>query len=97
MNPTLKKFRIIALLEGFSFLLLLGVAMPLKYLYAMPIAVKIAGMTHGVFFLLFVFFLMQVKSELNWSGNKTFIAFVASLLPFGTFVLDAKVLKKEGN
>jgi integral membrane protein len=97
MSSSLKKFRIIALLEGISFLLLLGVAMPLKYVYGMPVAVKIAGMTHGVFFLLFIFFLMQVKSERNWSGQKALIAFVASLLPFGTFVLDAKVLKKEIN
>jgi integral membrane protein len=92
---TLKKFRIIALLEGISFLLLLGIAMPLKYIYGLPVAVKIAGMAHGIFFIAFVFLLMQIRSEKNWSARKTALAFLSSLLPFGTFVLDAKVLKKE--
>ena len=94
---SLNKFRIVALLEGISFLILLGIAMPLKYVYHMPMAVKIAGMSHGIFFILFVFFLMQVRSEKNWNSKKTSVAFISSLLPFGTFVLDAKVLKKETN
>jgi integral membrane protein len=95
MATTLKKFRITALLEGISFLVLLGIAMPLKYVYGMPMAVRVAGMLHGVLFLAFVFYLMMVRSEKKWDNRKTFMAFVASLLPFGTFVLDAKVLKKE--
>lgn len=95
MKSSLKIFRIIAILEGVSFLFLLGIAMPLKYMYAMPLPVRIAGMIHGIFFILFVFYLIQVKSEKNWSIQKTLLAFLASLLPFGTFVLDAKILKKE--
>jgi integral membrane protein len=91
----LKTFRIIALLEGVSFLVLLFIAMPLKYMMNQPVPVRITGMVHGILFIAFVFYLMLVKSELKWPTKKTLIAFAASLLPFGTFVLDAKVLKPE--
>jgi integral membrane protein len=91
----LKTFRIIAVLEGISFLVLLFIAMPLKYMMDQPLPVRITGMIHGILFIAFVFYLMMVKSELNWPPKKVFIAFIASLLPFGTFVLDAKVLKRE--
>jgi integral membrane protein len=69
--------------------------MPLKYIMDQPLPVRITGMAHGVLFIAFIFYLMLVKSEFNWSAKKTLVAFIASLLPFGTFVLDAKVLKKE--
>lgn len=92
---TLKIFRTIALLEGISFLVLLLIAMPLKYMLQIPLPVRIVGMAHGVLFVAFVFYLMLVKSEYNWSIKKASIAFLSSLLPFGTFVLDAKMLKQE--
>ena len=92
---TLKTFRIIALLEGVSFLALILIAVPLKYFYQMPMPNKIIGMAHGVLFIAYVLYLMMVRSEYNWPFRKVFIAFAASLLPFGTFVLDAKVLRKE--
>jgi len=92
---TLKTFRIIALLEGVSFLALIFVAVPLKYFAGMPLPNKIIGMAHGFLFIGFVLYLMMVRSEYKWDAKKTTLAFLASLLPFGTFVLDAKVLKKE--
>lgn len=95
MKSSMNAFRLVAFLEGISFLVLLFIAMPLKYVMDMPLPVRITGMVHGVLFIAFVFYLMQVKSEKNWTVKKTFIAFLASLLPFGTFVLDAKVLKPE--
>lgn len=95
MKSSMKAFRIVALLEGVSFLILLFIAMPLKYMMDMPLPVRITGMVHGVLFIAFIFYLMQVKSEKNWPLKKAFIAFLASLLPFGTFVLDAKMLKPE--
>lgn len=52
-------------------------------------------MAHGVLFIAYLFYMMQVKAEKNWSLKLTFWAYMASLLPFGTFVLDAIVLKKE--
>ncbi len=93
-NSTLGKFRLIALLEGISFLALLFIAMPLKYGAGMPLAVKYTGWAHGVLFVLYVILLIQVWIEYNWKFTKVILAFFASLLPFGTFVLDRK-LKKE--
>lgn len=92
---TLKYFRIVAMLEGVSFLLLLFVAMPLKYMYQMPMPNKIIGMVHGVLFVAYVFYLMNTKAEYGWSFKKAMGGFLASILPFGTFVFDAMVLKKE--
>ena len=89
------RLRITAFLEGLSFIILLGIAMPLKYFAGMPAAVKIVGMAHGVLFILFLFSLIDVKISHRWSIVKSGVAFISSLLPFGTFVLDAKVLKKE--
>lgn len=97
-NPLLSplgRLRIIAFLEGVSFLVLLGIAMPLKYYYDSPLAVRVVGMAHGIFFIGFIFSLIDVKIAHRWGFGKMVIAFIASLLPFGTFVLDAKLLKKE--
>lgn len=91
----MKIFRIIALLEGISYLFLLLIAMPLKYMMNQPLPVKITGMIHGILFIAFVFYLMLVKSEYKWPLKKTFLAFIASIIPFGTFVLDSRVLKRE--
>jgi integral membrane protein len=60
-----------------------------------PLPVRITGMVHGILFIAFVFYLMLVKNELKWPSKKVLLAFIASLLPFGTFVLDARVLKPE--
>jgi integral membrane protein len=94
LKTTLGKFRTIAILEGISFIVLLFIAMPLKYYAGLPLAVKYTGWAHGVLFIFYILLLLQVKIEYDWSFKKTFLAFIASLLPFGTFVLD-KSLKKE--
>lgn len=91
---TMGRFRLIAVLEGISYLVLLLIAMPLKYFAGLPEAVKYVGWAHGVLFVLFGIFLLMVWVQYKWSFGKTFMAFVASLLPFATFVLDKK-LKKE--
>ena len=94
----MKRFQFIALLEGVSFLTLLGICMPLKYIYHLPMAVKVNGWIHGVLFILYVIFLAQVRTQYKWNLKLTAAAFVAALLPFGTFILNAKVLsKKIGN
>ena len=95
MNSELSRFRIIALLEGISFLVLLGIAMSLKYVAHMPLPVKVVGWIHGLLFILYVFALVAVKIKYKWIFILFLGAFIASLLPFGTFVLDSKVLKKE--
>lgn len=88
-------FRRVAIAEGVSFLVLLLVAMPLKYIAHFPIAVTIAGSIHGLLFLSFMILALEYKSEagknLKWFGT----AFLASILPFGTFVLDRSLKKEE--
>lgn len=96
LSTPIGRLRVIGLMEGVSFLLLLFVAMPLKYMADYDKAVSVAGMAHGVLFILFVFAVIQVmivhRKSIVWGIG----AFVSSIIPFGTFVLDAK-LKKEQN
>jgi len=90
MKITLKTLRLIGLLEGISYLVLLGIAMPLKYYMDKPEMVKSVGMAHGVLFVLYVLFLLIVHIQYKWSILKTIGAFIASLVPFGTFYADKK-------
>ncbi len=80
--------------EGISFLVLLLIAMPLKYFFQQPMAVKIVGWAHGVLFVLFLLLAWVVKTDRNKSFKWMALAFVASILPAGTFLFDRK-LKKE--
>jgi integral membrane protein len=91
---TLRQLRLIALLEGTSFLVLLFIAMPLKYLLGLPLAVRIVGSVHGLFFLMFVAALYRAGSERRWPLRRSVLAFVSSILPFGTFVFD-RSLRRE--
>lgn len=90
----LRQFRLVAFLEGLSFLVLLFVAMPLKYWADMPLAVRIVGAVHGVLFVLFVPALFRAASEHEWPVRRWGLAFLASLVPFGTFVFD-RSLERE--
>ena len=85
----------IGILEAISFLVLLGIAMPLKYFVGVPEAVKVAGWTHGVLFMLFCCFLLDAKQQASWSFRQAGTVLLAALLPFGPFVLDGR-LRKEG-
>jgi len=91
MNTNLKKFRLIAFMEGISFLVLLFIAMPIKYFIGEPIVVKYVGMAHGGLFLLFLFLLFVTARELKWNFGFISMAFIASLIPFGTFYLEKKL------
>ena len=93
-SKTFHWFRMIALAEGISFLVLLLIAMPLKHWAGIPLAVTIAGGLHGVLFIGFLFMLWEVKKEYKKSRGWTAKAFVSSFLPFGTIVLD-KQWKRE--
>ncbi|MFM2221422.1 MAG: hypothetical protein RLZZ553_1170 [Verrucomicrobiota bacterium] len=83
--------------EGTSFLLLLGLAMPLKYWADMPRAVSIVGMIHGILFLGFCLVLLLAWLEGKLSARWAFIAFIATLLPFGPFIIDKKLASFEQN
>ncbi len=88
-------FRMIALSEGVSFLLLLLIAMPLKYLFNMPAAVRIFGMIHGVLFIAFIFFAAYVTIKLKRNAAWFLTAFISSIVPLGAFYMEKK-LRKEG-
>jgi integral membrane protein len=88
-------FRIIGFLEGMSFILLMFIAMPLKYIYNQPKAVEIIGMAHGVLFVVFVLFAFYLSITKKWNLFKvTAPLLLSSILPFGTFVADKKILSK---
>lgn len=90
----IKNFRLIALLEGISYLLLMGVCMPLKYIWKIEEPNFYMGMAHGVLFVAYCIWGLSLAIKLKWDFKTSFLVFIASLLPFGTFVADNKILKK---
>lgn len=93
LSTSLGRLRVVGFIEGISYLVLLGVTMPLKYLYDMKEPNQVVGMAHGVLFVLYILFLIQVKIEHQWNMKKTMLAFLASVVPFGTFVADKKLMR----
>jgi integral membrane protein len=88
-------FRMIALAEGVSFLTLLFIAMPMKYFMGMPEVVRIVGSIHGVLFVLYVGLLAMIHFRQRWSFTFSLYALIASVIPFGTFMLDKHLREKE--
>jgi integral membrane protein len=76
-------------------MLLVGVAMPLKYFAGMPMAVRIVGMIHGLLFILFCIALVRAALSARWPFSRTALVFVAALLPFGPFLLDRRMREWE--
>ncbi|MBL4736367.1 MAG: DUF3817 domain-containing protein [Flavobacteriales bacterium] len=93
LRTSIGRLRITGYLEGISFLGLLGIAMPLKYVYGMPEATQVVGMVHGIFFILYVIFLLEVRSEFRWNLKTAILSFIAAFLPFGTFIADVRIFK----
>ena len=86
-------FRVVSFLEGTSYLLLLFVAVPIKYWMDDPQYVKLLGMPHGLLFVTYLVITFLIKPELKWN-NKTFgVVILASVIPFGTFYVDKKYLR----
>jgi integral membrane protein len=94
LKTSIGRLRVIGFWEGVSFLVLLGIAMPLKYVYGEPGAVRIVGMAHGVLFMLYVWAAIQAALEHGWTWRRTGLILLASLLPAGPFVVDAKLLRE---
>jgi integral membrane protein len=92
LKTALGRLRIVAFLEGCSFLLL-GFTMILKYKYAMPQPNYIVGLAHGILFVLYVGLLLHVSFLHRWNLLKIIGAFVASLIPFGTFYADKALFR----
>ena len=95
LNSTLGRLRLIGALEGTSFLVLLLVAMPLKYLAGQPQAVTVVGGAHGLLWILYLLALIHAAVQYKWPLGRLFAGFVASVLPLGPFIFDAKVVREQ--
>jgi integral membrane protein len=93
LKTAIGRLRIIAFMEGCSYLLL-GFTMILKYKFSMPQPNYIVGFAHGILFVLYIVLLLQVSFLYRWSIVKMFMAFLASLIPFGTFYADKVLFRK---
>lgn len=94
LSTSIGRLRLIGFLEGLSLLILVFIAVPMKYYGNNPSLVKSVGPVHGVLFLLFVFLALQVSVEYKWKlFQTTWKVMLASLIPFGTFYVDNKILK----
>jgi len=89
----LKIFRIIAFIEGLSYVLLLFIAVPIKYLNNDPSYVKMLGMPHGLLFMGYVALAIVLRTDNQWIKNNFFMVLMASVIPFGTFVVEKKLNK----
>ncbi len=90
----LKKFLFINKIEGFSYIVLLFVAMPIKYYFCYPVATKVMGSIHGILFIWFLYSLYQASKSVNFSTKDSAIYFILSLVPFGSFYTDKLVKSK---
>ncbi len=86
-------FRLISLLEGLSYILLLFIAVPIKYWVGDESYVKILGMPHGVLFMLYIVLSLLIKDDYQWKRHDVLIVCLASIIPFGTFYIDRKYLR----
>lgn len=87
-----KVFKYVSILEGLSFLLLLFIAMPLKYIWSMPQMVQQVGMAHGVLFIAYVIGAIWLFRPLNWNFKELLVVLGCSVVPFGPFYVEKKYL-----
>lgn len=94
LETPLGRLRIVAFTEGLSFLLLTGLAVPMKYIYGYEHATREIGMVHGLLFMTYIYLLYPVREKYKWSWTEISMAFAAALLPFGTLVAEYKWFRK---
>jgi integral membrane protein len=95
LTSNVRQLRVIGLLEGLSLLVLVGIAMPLKHVYGDPALVRALGPVHGLLFLLFIIKTLSVGVEQRWKfAETTWKVLLACIIPFGTFYIDHKILRK---
>ena len=92
LQHQIKIFKIISILEGLSFLILLLIAMPLKYIYHMDIYVRVVGMVHGVLFITYILGALLLFKQLNWKLKTLSIIILCSVIPLGPFYIEKKYL-----
>jgi integral membrane protein len=95
LKTTIGRLRIIGFTEGVSYIVLLFVAMPLKYILGMPEAVRMFGSIHGALFVAYVLYVVLSHVEYEWQFSKSLKLFLISLVPFGNFYADKKWLRFE--
>lgn len=89
----IKAFRLISFLEGISYLLLLFVAVPIKYSQGDESYVKMLGMPHGILFIGYIFLAILIQKQMKWNLKTLGIVALASVIPFGTFCIDKKYFR----
>lgn len=94
MYQTVKTFATTALIEGISYVVLLGIAMPIKYLLDFPQVVTVVGWAHGVLFMAYVTLLVVCWIKYKWTFGRVVFYFIASLLPVVPFFVERR-LRKE--
>ena len=98
LNSNIGRLRVLGFLEGVSLLILLFIAMPIKYMLYNPVPVKWVGQIHGILFILFVLNAFRVSVEQKWSFKKvTWKVIASAFFPFGTFYIDKRILTKIHN
>ena len=90
----LQKFRLINKIEGISFIILIFIAMPLKYSFGFPVATKIVGMIHGLLVFVFLYQVLEAQKEAGFTWKETGIYTLLSLIPFGSFYTDKLLARK---
>lgn len=95
MKNRVKFLRLTGITEGISFLVLLLIAMPLKYYFGFPLAVKVVGWLHGILFMAYILAVLLAIKAMQWGWFSVGVALAASLVPIGTFVLDSSWKKRE--
>lgn len=90
-SSEVRQFRVVSLLEGLSYVALMGVAMPLKYAAGVPHVSRAVGMVHGLLFVVFLVALARVVWEEDWNAKAIIIAIVAAILPLGAFWLERRL------
>ena len=91
MKDLVSLLRLAAIVEGLSLLLLLFIAMPLKYYYGNMEIVPVVGMTHGILFIVFVVLSSFVSQRKAWSDRFWALLVLSSIVPFATFAMDRKL------
>jgi integral membrane protein len=94
-SRSITRLRRVGLAEGISFLVLLCIAMPLKYWAGLPMAVKVVGWAHGILLIVLVLALAQAKRRARWSTSYAGVVFLAALVPFGPFMIDRRLQRDE--
>jgi len=94
LTTQMGRLRILAFLEGVSFLMMIFITMPLRYWAGYVALGKVTAMIHGILFLLYLLWVLQLKIEKDWSWSKMGLAMLAAIIPFGTFWADKKLFRE---